>query len=364
MTKLRAPLASHLSSRVGENSVQRIWRGVRRRRGERSRARLVWRAAFAGALFAAALVIGVLSLRPPQPGTSVAAASAGPLLSRTGTALGVLGAAQASSTALSDGSSIELTPGARLEVLENTAKTFASVLRSGQATFSVRPGGRRRWTIEAGLATVEVIGTGFSVTRSAGRVDIRVQHGIVLVRSDFIPDRVQRLTAGESLSVLAPVSVAPVAAVGPVQTAEAAVSAQQLPASSASDAPVKPATLEQLLDDANEHRRRGDVRGAEAALHRALAEHGSEPRGALAAFSLGKLLMDAEGRPADAARAFQRCLALYPSSALGEDALYRLADAQARSGDLPAAATTAREYRSRYPAGRHAGELKQWLGEH
>jgi TolA-binding protein len=93
-----------------------------------------------------------------------------------------------------------------------------------------------------------------------------------------------------------------------------------------------------------------------------LAEHGNEPQAALTAFTLGKLLVDAGGRPAEGALAFQRCLALSPPSALAEDALFRLADAEAKAGNLAAAAEAARTYGERYPDGRHMRQLQLWRG--
>jgi transmembrane sensor len=95
-----------------------------------------------------------------------------------------------------------------------------------------------------------------------------------------------------------------------------------------------------------------------------LAEHIGEPQAALAAFTLGKLLLDTEGRPADAARAFARCLSLAPPQSLAEDAWFRLAEAHARSGHTADAAAAAREYRARYPAGRHVLDVARWVDAH
>ena len=186
MTKLRAPLNEHLTPRVDERAIQHIWAGVRRQRSGSWFVRLPcwsgWGLGFAAAfiLVLAVLVIGWRWRAAPSP--VVGAQVAGQLLSRVGGTLSVLGGVPASQTELSDGSTINLAPGSRLEVLENTAKTFVSILRTGSARFAVRPGGPRRWTVEAGLATVEVAGTQFTVTRTPGNVEVSVEHGIVLVR--------------------------------------------------------------------------------------------------------------------------------------------------------------------------------------
>jgi transmembrane sensor len=361
MTKLRAPLARELEARVDEATLQRIWGRIgARRAGSRlapRRARVgAW--ALAGAALALVIVLTLAGSRwQAQRSNLSALASIGPLTSHAGQSLSVLGETSASRHELSDGSAIALDPGSRLEVLENDSKTFVSVLRSGRGSFSVRPGGSRRWIVEAGLATVEVVGTRFSVARLARGVLVRVEHGVVVVRSNQLQDEVQRLTAGEELLIGAP---APAARTEP----DPIVLAPPPVSSSASAKPNNALTLDALLARATEQRRSGDSRGAEASLRQALAEHIAEPQAALAAFSLGKLLLDSQGRPADAARAFTRCLALSPPKSLAEDAWFRLAEANARSGNLSGAAAAAREYRARYPAGRHARDVARWLDGH
>ena len=103
---------------------------------------------------------------------------------------------------MSDGSRVELAAGARFTPLESTGTSFVAILERGSAHFEVRPGGPRRWQIECGLATVEVVGTGFDCARAPGRLSVSVQHGAVLVRGERVPDRARRLAAGETLEVL------------------------------------------------------------------------------------------------------------------------------------------------------------------
>lgn len=378
MNKLQAPIGRHLAERVDENAVQRIWSGVRaRRQGSlfvRRRGVPVWGWALLASL--ALLLLGIGGFRyahAPSPRVE----ANGPLTLRAGAALSLLGGARASSDDLSDGSTIRLDAGSQLEVLENTSKTFVSALRRGRGSFSVQPGGPRRWTIEAGLLTVEVVGTRFSVTRRETAVVVAVEHGVVLVRSELITDHVQRLTAGQELSVQLPSSL-PLpgpSAVAPAERSDSTEKAPELgpnagPPGVAASLPAVASTpgvgessVEELLTGANELRKRGDVRGAEASLRRALNEHPSGPQTALVAFTLGKLLLDSAGRPADAALAFQRCLAAAPPSALAEDALFRLAQAQSRAGDAPGASASARRYQGLYPSGRHAADVNQWLLE-
>jgi len=360
MSKLRAPVREQLETRLDENAIQRVWLGVERRRAGRvfnRRAGATAALAFAALGLIVVLIVVVFpGFNGRNRGPTPAPQSVGPLALRTGAPLSALGGQAPESSDLSDGSQIALEAGSVLEVLENSSRTFVSVLRRGQASFEVQPGGPRRWTIEAGVASVEVVGTGFSVMRRGDDVEVTVRHGVVLVRSELIRDRVQRLTAGQSLLIPAP---RPASAAAAVSAAAPAAAAPERTFESQAPAPLP---LQSLLEQADDQRRRGDVRGAEAALRRALAEHGSEPQAALTAFTLGKLLVDAGGRPAEGALAFERCLALSPPSALAEDALFRLADAEAKAGDLARAAVAARTYGERYPNGRHSRQLQQWRG--
>jgi transmembrane sensor len=361
MTRLRAPLTQQLQAHADEATLQRIWGRIgARRAGSRPAPRRArsWAWGLAGA--ALLLTLALVAARwQGQRFSASTLASSGALTSRSGQSLSVLGEARRSTHELSDGSAITLDPGSRLEVLENNSQTFVSVLRSGRGSFSVRPGGPRHWVVEAGLARIEVVGTRFSVARSARGVLVHVDHGIVLVRSKQLQDDVQRLTAGQEL-LIGPQLPAPPADPGLVPATPAPVP-PPLPEPSVSSRPNSAPTLNALLARATEQRRTGDYRGAEANLRQALAEHSAEPQAALAAFTLGKLLFDVQGRPAEAARAFARCLALAPPNSLAEDAWFRLAEAHAKSGNVAGAATAAREYRTRFPAGRHALDVARWL---
>ena len=63
------------------------------------------------------------------------------------------------------------------------------------------PGGPRRWQIECGLATVEVVGTS-SAARGPHGLRVGVERGVVLVRGERVVNHVRRLTAGESMEIL------------------------------------------------------------------------------------------------------------------------------------------------------------------
>lgn len=198
MTRLRAPLADYLSQDVPEATLHDVWLRIRKRRMRRSTPgpyRLAW-----GAL-AAALVVLFFSW-------SELSSESGPLVSQDGRPLQVLEGGTGRRLALSDGSAIELAEASSLEVLGNDTASFVTVLRRGRGTFDVKPGGSRRWRVEAGGVQVEVVGTRFTVERFEDQVFVHVERGAVLVRGDQVPDRVQRLSAGAGLVVKGDRSVA------------------------------------------------------------------------------------------------------------------------------------------------------------
>ncbi|HTQ06936.1 MAG TPA: FecR domain-containing protein [Polyangiaceae bacterium] len=359
MTELRTPLKRELEDPAPEHEIRRIWSRIQARRAQ-TRARRELRVfARVGALGVALAFFGLLLLR------------AGPFAVRPPGPLLVGGAAPAvldgerGGVELSDGSHIDFGTNAKLEVVDNSGQAFVSVLEGGRATFDVVPGGPRRWTIEAGLASVEVVGTRFTVDRQPDGVEVSVERGIVLVRGERVPDRIQRLTAGQRLRVTAE---------------EAKAVASQSPAAAPSDAPAPaPETassaalaasastavgFEALLARADAERRAGNLSAAESTLAAAMSAAPDHGRAAVAAFTLGKLLLDGSGRPADAARAFSRAVALGPPAAIAEDALGRLVEAEGRAGHTERARAAARQYAERYPNGPKLYAVTRWLGQH
>jgi transmembrane sensor len=192
VSRLEFPLKGLLRDPTEEPALRRIWERIDGRLPDARRRRR--RVALGGLVFAMASVVAlVVALRR----------DAGPLRFGDGRALLAVDAPAAGARlALSDGSSIELGGGARLEPLESSGTTFLAVLQRGSASFDVRPGGPRRWQVECGLATVEVVGTRFSCERAPGRLRVSVQRGAIVVRGERVADRARRMAAGESLDVV------------------------------------------------------------------------------------------------------------------------------------------------------------------
>lgn len=402
------PVRKLLDDRLPESRVHALWLGIDAARGRRGvPVRRAWALALGSAIAAAVLAFWVM--RPQAPG---------PLGLADGHEVpAVIDVGAPATFAFSDGSRIEVRAGAHLDVLEATARAFGLALRRGEAVFDVQPGGPRTWRIECGDVTVEVVGTHFTVTRAPGSLRVAVERGAVLVRGDAVPDRVVRLSAGESIvislrpapSIAAalpepiglppdphatartemanapvpdPIATAPSAEVGrqkvgaaaepPVaavargEPVAAAIGGGPEPAASSTAAFVLPEsspsapTADALLEEADRVRRAGRFKDAARLLERALEVHPSEDRAALAEFSLGRLYLDSLGDPSAASRHFARALSRHLPATLDEDARARLVEALARSGDSRAAADAAARYRALYPGGRRLRDVDQW----
>jgi transmembrane sensor len=386
VSRLEFPLGEHLDKPHDEAALARIWQGIDARYPRR-RARRAPAIALVSALAVAGAAAAFLLARR----------DAGPLRFADGRALtSVEAPAGGALVQLSDGSRVELFSGARFEPLESSGSLFVAVLESGSAGFDVRPGGPRRWRIECGLATVEVVGTHFTCDRSPGRLRVAVQRGAVLVSGERVPDRVRRLAAGETMEVAesprsAPAAAEPVTTPGAPEAAPGATAPEHaaLPAAAPAPAPSPSSSaawrelarrgrhdeafaalgsagirresrhlgVQDLFALADVARLSGHPADAEAPLARILADHVADPQASLAAFALGRLELDTLGRPDRAAAVLARALALGIPQSLREDVRARLVEAYARAGDRPAARAAAQDYLREFPSGRYAATI-------
>ena len=388
MTAPRPPLKDRLRMPEDEQALARIWTKIEKTTGgsigatPRRHGLHLDRAALGGLTLAlaAAVVVWVGISRP----------DAGPLRLADGQPIvGVQAPADGAVLAMSDGSQITLSGGAHFEPLFSTSTSFVAMLQSGRADFEVRPGGPRRWQIECGLATVEVVGTGFSCDREPGRLRVAVTHGVVLVRGERVPDRVRRLAAGDSVEVTDE-PTAPAPAPPPIETApalheapvhlpppefvvkapagwrELARSGRQGDAFAALGErglarEARQAGVPDLLLLADVARLSGHARDAVAPLERLLDVYPRDPQAPLAAFALGRLQLDTLDAPAPGARALERALALGLPQSLREDARARLVEAYTRAGDAGAARAAGQAYLREFPDGRYRARVESQL---
>ncbi len=298
------------------------------------------------------------------------------------------------------GALVTVAAGAHLDVLERSDRKVTLALRRGLSRFDIRPGGTRSFRVECAGVTVEVVGTRFSVQRTEEAVRVEVQRGRVLVRGANVPDQVQALDAGQSVVIAltaslptdtgdtrprvnAPASHASASAVSrasatPFASAHTASDSeggawrraatqqnwqgawQTLGAAGVVREAARADNVRDLLALADVARLSGHPGDALVPLRQILSRHPDDPRTALAAFTLGRVLLDALGQPVQAAAAFERALALTLPAALAEDAAARLVQAHARAGALTQAKAAADAYRHRYPTGRRTADVNQW----
>lgn len=378
MSPLETPLKKHLRDVVDEPTLDRIWTRIDGRVPAARRLRPM----VAGLVLAAGALAAVIAL---------VGRDEGPLRFEDGRSLVAVDAsARGAVVSLSDGSRIELGAGARFEPLESSGATFVASLREGSASFDVRPGGPRRWQVECGLATVEVVGTRFSCARTPGRLVVSVERGVVLVRGERVAGRARRLAAGEALDIVeTPVAAAsaPPPSIGDVGPTLAPAPASKDDAQAGAERRARPAWRElaraghnreafaalgslgvrreterlgvaDLLALADVARLSGHPAEAVAPLERVLTTFERDPQAPLAAFALGRLELDSLGRPRRAVVALERALALGVPRSLDEDVRARLVEAQARAGDVAAARDGARAYLAAFPKGRHRAEME------
>jgi transmembrane sensor len=377
MSHLPIPVRKVLDSSADEAALDRVWKGVQRRRAERLRR--VPYVRWLGAAAAAAILLLAIASRRPSRDAVQGDSGALRMVDGRDVPASIAPGGSPETLRLSDGSRIEVGAGTRLDSLENGATAFTALLRNGLATFDVTPGGPRRWSIECGMVTVEVVGTRFTVDRGSTFVRVSVERGVVLVRGERVRDRVQRLTVGESLEIDEAVreTTATPALPGPPlnmqqparRESHAALSNQgalplptkaETPASSPTRRAVDGPSIEELLAAADTARLHGRPADAVAPLSLILASHADDSRAALAGFTLGRLELDALSQPSAAAAAFSRAIALGLPESLQETAYARLVEARARAADVVGAKAAASDYLKRFPSGAQADQVRIW----
>jgi transmembrane sensor len=97
-------------------------------------------------------------------------------------------------------------------------------------------------------------------------------------------------------------------------------------------------------------------------LGKIVRDHHDDARAPLAAFTLGRVLLDDLGRPREAADAFARAESLAPAGALFEDAVAREVEAWSRAGDTNRARARAEDYLKRFPDGRRQRAVRRFGG--
>ena len=113
---------------------------------------------------------------------------------------------------------------------------------------------------------------------------------------------------------------------------------------------------------ANTARYAGDTKAARTAFVRLRERYPGDRTASLAAFSLGKLAIDTEGNPAEAARWFRTFLQESPRGDLAAGARARLINALLEMGDRKGAEAVARDYLAFHPDGPQRDTARALLG--
>lgn len=284
---------------------------------------------------------------------------------------------------LDDGSrAAPLDHATQLNAAEVSKARVVMTLLRGRASFDVTPNPARQFVVQAGSVDVQVLGTQFIVDRHDDKVSVAVQRGHVRVTwASGAAD----LLAGQADSFPPPVASPPHdEAPGEKPAASSSSAARQPPAPDEARSwrdfaaqgdfgrayeqmkrEGKSAARNDAADlllAADVARMSGHSADAVEPLRSVLRAHRGDPRASLAAFTLGRVLLDELGRPGEAAAAFADARRLAPGGALAQDALAREVEALSKAGDTVTARDRANEYLRLYPDGSRAKSVRKFGG--
>ncbi len=279
---------------------------------------------------------------------------------------------------LSDASRATPDPDATLRVVSEGPNAVVLELSRGASRFEV-VSSARRFEVVAGRVTVRAFGARFAAAHVEGGVRVEVTSGEVLVAwQDEGGGGERPMTVGAS-AVFPPPALAserprdarpaprrasatervdPDSDRGWRELAQQGAFDQAYQALARPDAVPARDVPEELLLLADVRRLSHHSEEAVAPLRQVMRDHAGDARAPLAAFTLGRVLLDLD-RFSEAAAAFAETIRLAPSGPLVEHALARRVEATARAGDAAAARALALDYVARFPAGRRLSSVRR-----
>jgi transmembrane sensor len=276
--------------------------------------------------------------------------------------------------ALRDGSHVNLlNVGSRVEVLEQTVALVRSRLAAGSARFDVRHDPSRIFEVESGDVKVRVLGTAFSMAREGELTRVAVERGAVRVQWTGGEAFLSAGQAGlypppRSATDESRASAEPLADLAGNVAEEASSWRKLAKRGNYNDAykALAPAVGKSVRDEPSDLMLAADVARlsrhpgeATRFLGRVSDGFPRDKRAPLAAFTLGRVLLEDLGQPGRAADAFRRAQQLAPKGPLASDALAREVDAAQRAGQADRARQLAARYVELYPDGPQAGRLRK-----
>jgi hypothetical protein len=280
------------------------------------------------------------------------------------------------SITLADGSRVDLGLASRARLTSTKPRAIRIDLERGSIEVEATHVEGRTFEVAAGGYEVHVVGTHFAVQREGERVTVRVDRGAVNVVASA-GGEARRLAAGEQWS--APdgeVALAPSPA--PATPAPAETAAVVPPDGSGTlDGPAARPTMgsptvgatrhdetaKELFDDAQRARADGRPDDAARAFDRLRRTYPHDARAALSAFELGRLRLDSLNDPRGAEEALHDAIALGPRSPFREDAEARRVEALGRMGDAGGCASARAAYLARWPNGTYRRAVEVGCGD-
>lgn len=382
----------HLASTLDDARERRLWDGVEVRARRRREMRRLRTTLASSAVLAALAGLAGWSVGSSEPG-ALRLANGEPVGSTATTD-------EAATMTLDDGSSLGLAAETEVLLRANDGHRFEIEMVSGEASFSVTPGGPRRWRIHTPLGTVTVVGTVFRVSATARWLAVEVEHGRVEVASELLEGGVRVLGAGESVSLRLPEPSRPepsaAAARDPEPSAtpveDDARAVVSPPASEPArsrrrdadwrlaadegryedayalaapehDRLVRLATADELLALADAARLSGHPHEAVEPLERLLERFPRSPEAGLGAMTLARLELGVLSHTARGLAALERARELPLPAALRDEADARRALALAALGRDAEARAAAEGYVTAHPAGRFRDDVVALTGE-
>jgi len=286
------------------------------------------------------------------------------------------------SVTLADGSRVDLGASTRARLTSAKAKAIRIDLERGSVDIEATHLEGRTFVVGAGPYDVHVVGTHFVVRRDPGaQVTVQVERGAVEVSAAAgTSGETRRLAAGDQWSAPESSALPPAAALAPPSPVANAAPAAAVGASPLPNAPVTPLTqaapaatpavggrrdesARDLFDEAQRARADGRPLDAAHAFDRLRRTFPHDPRAALSAFELGRLRLDALGDPRGAEEALRDAIALGPSSPFREDAEARHVEALRRSGDGAGCLSARAAYLARWPNGTYRRAVEVGCGD-
>lgn len=362
----------HLDSRWSPERQRVVWQGILQARGIQQRNRIVGTAG--AALLALACI--VLFLRSWDGLGSNSNGTASSTVSESVDSPNLLLRLDDGSTVTAVRDSTASDEVAEVKPILISPQEVELRLLEGAAHFSVTPGRNRQFRVLAGDVVVTVLGTIFDVALGREQVTVSVEQGHVrvegtaalkeLVRGERALFPLHRSAAQpepkiefldldkpeEHSRIRASVSWRDLARKGDYESAY--ILFERVKHTSLRNTP------EDLLLAADVARLSGHPSKAVDPLTQVVTGHAEDPRAPLAAFTLGRVLLDQLGRPREAANAFARARLLAPSGSLAEDSLAREVESWSRAGDIEQARAGARRYLSAYPNSPRVRAVKRW----